>query len=80
MSIRKLLSGIALVVALSVSAPAFAHEDHDKQAAARAQAAAPAGAVPEGGVMAMPGMAMDMDHGAMTADEGPKPMPQRLYR
>lgn len=80
MSIRKLLSGLALVAALSVSAPAFAHEDHDKQAAARAQAAAPAGAVPESGVMAMPGMAMDMDHGAMTVDEGPKPMPQRLYR
>jgi uncharacterized membrane protein len=25
-------------------------------------------------------MAADMDHGAMMADEGPKPMPQRLYR
>lgn len=75
MALRKFLSGIALVLALSVSTPAFAHEDHDRQAAARAQAAAP-----ESGVMAMPGMAQDMDHAAMTADEGPRPMPQRLYR
>lgn len=80
MGLRKFLSGLALVLALSVSAPAFAHEDHDKQAAARAQAAAPAGAVPESGMMAMPGMAQDTDHGAMMADEGPRPMPQRLYR
>ena len=80
MGLRKFLSGLALVLALSVSVPAFAHEDHDKQAAARAQAAAPAGAVPESGMMAMPGMAQDMDHGAMMADEGPRPMPQRLYR
>ena len=81
MAMRKFLSGLALAVALSVSAPAFAHEDHDKQAAARAQAAAvPAAAAPESGMMAMPGMAQDMDHGAMMADEGPKPMPQRLYR
>ena len=75
MALRKFLSGIALVLALSVSTPAFAHEDHDRQAAARAQAAAP-----ESGMMAMPGMAQDMDHAAMTSDEGPRPMPQRLYR
>ena len=80
MALRKFLSGLALALALSVSAPAFAHEDHDRQAAARAQAAAPAGAVPEGGMMTMPGMAQDMDHGAMAANEGPRPMPQRLYR
>ncbi|MBI2260881.1 MAG: hypothetical protein HYU62_04370 [Caulobacterales bacterium] len=80
MGLRKFLPGLALVLALSVSAPAFAHEDHDKQAAARAQAAASAGAVPESGMMAMPGMAQDMDHGAMSADAGPRPMPQRLYR
>ena len=80
MAMRKFLSGLALVLALSVSAPVFAHEDHDKQAAARAQAATPAGAVPEGGMMAMPGMAQDMDHSAMMADEGLRPMPQRLYR
>lgn len=80
MAMRKFLSGLALVVALSISAPAFAHEDHDKQAAARAQAAASARAVPESGMMAMPGMAQDMDYGGMMADEGPRPMPQRLYR
>ena len=80
MALRRFLSGLALVLALSVSAPAIAHEDHDKQAAARVQAAAPAGAVPEGGMMAMPDMAQDMDHGAMMADESPRPMPQRLYR
>ena len=43
MALRRFLSGFALVLALSVSAPAIAHEDHDKQAAARVQAAAPAG-------------------------------------
>jgi len=80
MAMRKFLSGLALVLALSVSAPAFAHEDHDKQAAARAQAATPTATVPEGGMVAMPGMAQDMDHSAMMADEGLRPMPQRLYR
>lgn len=80
MALRRYLSGIVLVLALSVSAPAIAHEDHDKQAAARAQGAAPAGAVPEPGMMAMPGMPRDVDHAAMAADEGPRPMPQRLYR
>lgn len=80
MAIRKFLPGLALALALSVSAPAFAHEAHEKAAAARAQVATPTAAVPEGGVMAMPGMAQDMDHGAMMADEAPKPMPQRLYR
>lgn len=72
---RRFLSGIALGLALLVSAPAIAHEDHDKQAAARAQAAAP-----EPGMTAMPGMVQDMDHAAMAAAEGPRPMPQRLYR
>jgi uncharacterized membrane protein len=80
MAIRKFLPGLALALALSVSAPAFAHEAHEKAAAARTQVATPTAAVPEGGVMAMPGMAQDMDHGAMMADEAPKPMPQRLYR
>ena len=80
MAMRKFLSGLALVLALSVSAPVFAHEDHDKQAAARAQAATPTATVPEGGMVAMPGMAQDMDHSAMMADEGLRPMPQRLYR
>ena len=82
MAIRKFLPGLALALALalSVSAPVFAHEAHEKAAAARAQAATPPAAVPEGGVMAMPGMAQDMDHAAMMAEEGPKSMPQRLYR
>ncbi|MDI1328220.1 MAG: hypothetical protein PSV23_15615 [Brevundimonas sp.] len=80
MTTRKFLSGLAFVLALSVSAPAFAHEDHDRQAVARAQAAAPAGAVPQGSMMAVPGMAQDMDHGAMMAEEGPRSVPQRLYR
>lgn len=80
MALRRLLSGLALVLVLSFSAPAIAHEAHDKQAAARARAAATADAVPESGMMPMPGMARDMDHGAMMADEGPRPMPQRLYR
>jgi uncharacterized membrane protein len=79
MPLHRFLSGLAFALALSVSAPAIAHEDHDKQAAARAQAAASAGA-PAGGMMAMPGMTADMDHGAMMADEAPRPMPQRLYR
>ncbi len=80
MVMRRFLSGLALVLALAFTGPAFAHEDHEKEAAARAAATAPAEAVPEGGMMAMPGMGQDMDHGAMAASEGPRPMPQRLYR
>ena len=79
MPLHRILSGLAIALALSVSAPAIAHEDHDKQAASRAQAAASAGA-PAGGMTAMPGMTADMDHGAMMAEEAPRPMPQRLYR
>lgn len=75
MALRRFLWGFALVLALSVSAPAIAHEDHDEQATARAQ-----GAAPESGMTSMPGVAQDMDHGAMMAGEAPKPMPQRLYR
>jgi uncharacterized membrane protein len=79
MPLHRFLPGLVFALALSVSAPAIAHEDHDKQAASRAQAAASAGA-PAGGMMAMPGMTADMDHGGMMAEEAPRPMPQRLYR
>lgn len=77
---RIFLSGLAVLLSLWVSAPAFAHEDHDQPATARTQPAPPTGAVPEGEDMPMPGMAQDMDHGAMTANDGPKPLPQRLAR
>jgi len=80
MVMRRYLSALALVLALAFTGSAFAHEDHEKEAAARSAVAAPAGAVPEGGMLAMPGMGQDMDHAAMTASEGPRPMPQRLYR
>ena len=80
MGSRKIFSGLVLIVALLFSAPVFAHEAHEKQAAARAQAAVPAAAAPESGMMAMPGMGQDMNHSAMMAEEAPKPMPQRLYR
>lgn len=80
MGSRKLLSGLVLIFALLFSAPVFAHEAHEKQATARAQAAVPAAAARESGMMAMPGAGQDMDHSAMMADEAPKPMPQRLYR
>lgn len=91
MRLRKFLpTGLAVAMALSVSAPAFAHEAHEKAAAARAQAAAAASAAPGSnmsatpGVAPMPGMAGAMDHGSMMADgamadEAPKPMPQRLF-
>lgn len=79
MGLRKCLPGLAVMLALLVSAPAFAHEAHDKQAAARAQAVASANAAPNAAMPAMPGMA-GMDHASMMAEEGPKPMPQRLYR
>lgn len=80
MGARKLLSGLTLIFALLLSAPVFAHEAHEKQAAARAQAAVPAATAPESEVIAMPAMAQDMDHSAMMAEEAPRPMPQRLYR
>lgn len=80
MALRTLLSGLALALALSVCAPAIAHEAHDRQAAARAEAAARADAAPEPGMMAMPGMARDMDHAVMKASAPPRSMPQRLYR
>lgn len=80
MAIRKFLPGLALMLALAISAPAFAHEAHERAAAGPAPAATPTAAGPEGGVMAMSGMAQDMDHGAMMADEAPKSMPDRLFR
>ena len=84
MGSRKIFSGLVLIVALLFSAPVFAHEAHEKQAAARAQAAASATAVPaaapESGMTVDPGTAQDMDHSAMMAEEARKPMPQRLYR
>ena len=94
MGLRKFLPpGLAVAMALSVSAPAFAHEAHEKAAAARAQAAAAASAAPGSnmsatpGVAPMPGMAGTagaMDHASMMADgamsdAAPKPMPQRLF-
>ena len=80
MGLRKHLAALVLLLTLSVSAPAFAHENHDKQAAARAEAAASASAARNVAMPGMAGMSEDMDHGEMVADEGPKPMPQRLYR
>ncbi|WP_339929649.1 DUF2231 domain-containing protein [uncultured Brevundimonas sp.] len=79
MGLRKFLPGFAIVLALMVSTPAFAHEDHDKPAA-QAQVAVSAGAVPGSDIMAMPGMAQDMDHAGMAADAAPKTFPQRLVR
>ncbi len=90
---RFLLPGLALAMALAVTTPAFAHEAHEKAAAARAEAAAAASAAPVSNTAAtpgaapmsgMPGMAGSMDHASMmadgaTADEPPKPMPQRLF-
>mgnify|MGYP005990887269 CR=1 FL=1 len=79
MTSRGFFPALGLALALSVSAPAIAHEDHDAPAV-RGQSAASTAEGPQSDMMAMPGMAADMDHGAMMADEGPKPMPQRLYR
>ena len=95
MALRRFLTaGLAVAMALSVSAPAFAHEAHEKAAAARAQAAAAAKAAPgpnasvapaAAAMQGMPGMAGTMDHedmmmadGAM-AEEAARPMPQRLF-
>lgn len=79
MTSRGFFPALGLALALSVSAPALAHEDHDAPAV-RGQSAASTAEGLQSDMMAMPGMAADMDHGAMMADEGPKPMPQRLYR
>lgn len=80
MELRKHLAALVLLLTLSVSAPAFAHENHDKQAAARAEAAASGSAARNMAMPGMAGMSEDMDHEGMVADEGPKTMPQRLYR
>ncbi|MBU2124984.1 MAG: hypothetical protein KJ679_03085 [Alphaproteobacteria bacterium] len=87
MGLRKFLPGFAILLALMVSTPAFAHEDHDKPVA-QAQAAA---AAPTSGadMVVMPGMvrdmdhagmAQDMDHAGMAAAAAPKTFPQRLFR
>ncbi|WP_332640752.1 DUF2231 domain-containing protein [Brevundimonas sp.] len=79
MRLRKCLRGLVVVLALLVSAPAFAHEDHDKASAARTQVATG----PNAGMAAAPGpigTVEDMDHGARMAGAAPAPMPRRLYR
>lgn len=79
MGLRKFLPGFAIVLALMISTPAFAHEDHDKPAP-QAQVAASAAHAPGSDMMAMSGMAQDMDHAGMAADAAPKTFPQRLFR
>lgn len=76
---RKFLIGLVFGLALSLGAPAIAHEDHEPATSFRSQSAASAADGPLSGTTAMQGMASDMDHAEM-ADQGPKPMPQRLYR
>lgn len=87
MGLRKFLpAGLAVAMALSVSAPAFAHEAHEKAAAAASAAPGSNMSATPGGAP-MPGMAGTagaMDHASMTADgamadEAPRPMPQRLF-
>ena len=81
---------MAIAMTLALGGPALAHEAHEKQAAARVQAAAAASAPPgstlstQHGDAAMPGMTGAMDHGGMMADgamvdDGPKTVSQRLF-
>ena len=79
MGLRTFLPGFAIVLALMVGTPAFAHEDHDKPAA-HAEAAASAGHDHGAGMPAMPSMTQDMDHTGMSVDAAPKTFPQRLFR
>lgn len=79
MSFRRFLPGFAVALALMVGVPALAHENHDGPAAP-SPVAASAEHGHGGEMMAMPGMAADMDHADMMADAAPKPMPQRLFR
>jgi uncharacterized membrane protein len=76
MGLRTFLQGFAIGLALTLSTPAFAHEDHDKPTASAAAAASAEHAHGS----AMPGMAADMDHADMAADDAPKTFPQRLFR
>jgi len=79
MGLRKFLPGFAIVLALMVSTPAFAHEDHDRPVP-QTQATASGTPAPGSGMMSMPGVAQDMDHAGMAATAAPRTFPQRLVR
>ena len=79
LGLRKFLPGLAVGLALMVSTPAFAHEQHDAPAS-QAPASAAAASSPGSDMMAMPGLAEDMDHAGMMADAAPRTLPQRLLR
>ena len=79
MGMRKMLAAFAVLVAVSVSAPTFAHEDHDAPAAASV-AATPMADGHGSDMAGMPAMSAGMDHGDMSADAAPRTMSQRLVR
>ena len=71
MRFRDCMAGFALVLILSTSAPAFAHEDHEAPPAAVSH--------PAGSSSAMPAMA-GMDHAEAMGDAAPRTIPQRVVR
>jgi uncharacterized membrane protein len=79
MGLRKLMSALALLVALAVTVPAFAHEDHKRPATAPV-AAAPMAEGHGSAMTPIPGMAAQMDHGGMETEAAPRTIPQRLVR
>lgn len=79
MGLRKLMSALAVLVALAVTVPAFAHEDHKRPATAPV-AAAPMADGHGAAMPPMPGMSAQMDHGGMETEAAPRTIPQRLVR
>lgn len=79
MGMRKMLAAFAVLVVVSVGAPALAHEAHDPPAAVSA-AAAPMADGHGSDRAGMPAMSAGMDHGGMSADAASKTFPQRLIR
>ncbi|MDP1528604.1 MAG: hypothetical protein Q8M05_04410 [Rhodoferax sp.] len=74
---------LVLAMALALGAPVFAHEKHDREAAARAEAVAAANALPVSEMTAPHGPAAKepaLDHHAAMGAPGPKTTQQRLLR
>ncbi len=79
MGLRKMLAAFAVLVAVSVSGPALAHEAHDPPAAVSV-AAAPMADGHGSDMAGMPAVSAGMDHGGISADAAPRTMSQRLVR
>lgn len=74
---------LVLALSLALGAPAFAHEKHDREAAARAEAVAAANVDSASEMTALQGpgaMEPALDHHAAMGEAGPRTTQQRLLR